>query len=160
MKTEVPLRFGEIVKEEIPVLTEVMIRSFDDDAQKHPGEERGGPPGYDNGEFFREWLFGYDESIGYKVVAIDQVIGAIIVWVFELGKNILGTIFVDPEYQDRGVGTQIWQFIEASYPETMSWQLETPEWATKNHHFYEKKCGFTKVGEKDEFFIYKKEMLG
>lgn len=57
---------------------------------------------------------------------------------------MLGTIFVDPALQDIGVGTRTWQFVEARHPETKSWRLATPDWAIKNHHFYEK-CGFCEV---------------
>ena len=121
-----------------------MTRAFDDDAKKHFGKEKGGPPGYDNGEFFQEWLFGYQWTVGYKASLDDRIVGAIIVWVFDTGKNILGSIFVDPEYQDRGVGTRTWAFIESTYPNTKTWQLETPSLATKNHRFYEK-YGFRKV---------------
>jgi GNAT superfamily N-acetyltransferase len=154
------LTFEPFIEADIPELTGVMTRAFDDDAQKHRGVERGGPPGYDNGDFFREWLFGYDESDGYKIVAEGQAIGGFIVWDLEGGDNVLGTIFVDPAYQDRGVGTRAWQFIEATYPGAKSWRLETPVWATKNHFFYEKKCGFRKVDEDAESFHYRKEMGG
>jgi GNAT superfamily N-acetyltransferase len=159
------LAFEVFTEADIPELTAVMTRAFDDDAQKHLGVERGGPPGYDNGGFFREWLFGYEESVGYKIVAEGKAIGGIIVWILPNGDNALGTIFVDPAYQDRGVGTRAWQFIEATYPEARSWRLGTPAFAEKNHHFYEAKCGFTKVGEEDvegyewKSCIYKKEML-
>ena len=81
------------------------------------------------------------ESVGYKIIINDEVIGGIIVWILPEGHNILGTIFVDPPFQDRGVGQKTWAFIEESYPDTISWRLGTPAWATKNHHFYEK-CGF------------------
>ncbi|MGD1994471.1 MAG: hypothetical protein PVI59_14855, partial [Anaerolineae bacterium] len=56
------LVFESITEADVPELTAVMTRAFDDDAQKHLGQERGGPPGYDDGEFFRKWLFGYQES--------------------------------------------------------------------------------------------------
>ena len=158
MKTELKLKYEDFIEEDIPELTGVMTRAFDDDAQKHLGKEKGGPPGYDDGEFFREWLFGYPESIGYKITADGKAIGVFIVWIFEHEENSLGTIFVDPAYQDHGVGTQAWAFIEETYPDAKSWQLDTPNWATKNHHFYMNKCGFSKIGEKEDFFIYKKEM--
>ncbi len=158
MNTEIRLAFEEFTEEDIPELTGVMTRAFDDDAQKHLGQEKGGPPGYDNGDFFREWLFGYEETDGYKVVADGKAIGAMIVWIFDHGKNILGTIFVDPAYQDQGIGSQMWAFIEETYPIAKSWRLDTPNWATKNHHFYEHKCGFTKIDEKEDFYIYSKEM--
>ncbi|MFX1355547.1 MAG: GNAT family N-acetyltransferase [Promethearchaeota archaeon] len=142
---ELGLSFEEITESDVPELTKVMTRAFDDDAQKHLGQERGGPDGYDNGDFFRTWLFPYRESVGYKILLEGEVIGATIVWILPDGHNVLGTIFVDPAHQDRGVGTQTWRFIETTYPETKSWRLATPDWATKNHHFYKEKCGFCKV---------------
>jgi predicted N-acetyltransferase YhbS len=154
------LKFEEATEADIPELTRVMTRSFDDDAQKHLGVEKGGPEGYDDGEFFRKWLLPYEESIGYKISSKGQLIGAVIVWVFDHGDNLLGTIFVDPDYQDQGVGTCAWQFIEESYPDSESWTLRTPSWAVKNHHFYEQKCGFkkTKVEESPDgvLFVYQK----
>ena len=152
----IDLRFEEIVQADLPALTDVMTRAFDDDSQKHLGVEKGGPEGYDNGDFFRKWLFGYEESVGYKVVFENKVVGAMIVWILEHGTNILGTIFIDPRYQDRGLGTRAWQFVETTYPDAHSWTLETPSWAKKNHHFYEYKCGFTKVKEEGDSFIYRK----
>lgn len=158
MSEPLTITYEEFTEADIPEITAVMQRAFDDDAQKHLGIPSGGPPGYDNGDFFREWLFGYEESIGYKIMADGKAIGAFIVWIYDHGKNSLGTIFVDPDSQDQGVGTRAWQFIEATYPQAKSWRLDTPCWATKNHHFYENKCGFTKIDEKDDFFIYHKDM--
>ncbi len=152
------LTFEEIGEADLSVLTDVMTRAFDDDSQKHLGRERGGPPGYDNGDFFRQWLFGYEESVGYKVLLEGKIVGAMIVWVFDHGNNRLGNIFVDPQCQDMGVGAQAWQFVERTYLDTQSWVLETPCWAKKNHHFYEEKCGFTKVKEEGDSFVYRKEM--
>jgi GNAT superfamily N-acetyltransferase len=166
MKSNEPtLAFEAITEDDIPALTRVMTRAFDDDAQKHLGQERGGPPGYDTGDFFRQWLFGYDETDGYKVLRAGQIVGGVIVWILPDGDNILGTIFVDPDAQDRGVGTQIWQFVEARYGETKSWRLTTPRWATKNHHFYALKCGFAQVdsdpivGSPEGEYVYRKDML-
>jgi len=94
-----------------------------------------------------------------------QVIGGVIVWILPDGHNVLGTIFVDPDAQDQGVGTRMWQFIEARYPQTRSWRLVTPRWATKNHHFYAAKCGFTRVesdpivGSPEDEYVYRKDML-
>ena len=162
MRDDLNLTFQKIEEADIPVLASVMKRAFDDDAQKHLGQETGGPPGYDDGEFFRTWLLPYEESIGYKVSSGGNIIAGIIVWILPEGHNILGTIFVDPAFQDIGVGEQTWRFIEATYPDTMSWRLGTPTWATKNHHYYVK-CGFEKV-ESDALIpaeegmtIYRKE---
>ena len=150
---------------DIPGLSLVMKRAFDDDAQKHLGKESGGPPGYDNGDFFRQWLLPYEDSVGYKIMAGGNLIGGVIVWILPEGHNILGTIFVDPDHQDLGVGQRTWLFIEETYPDAKSWRLETPSWAVKNHHFY-KQCGFVEVSEdplipaEDESIIYFKNMEG
>jgi GNAT superfamily N-acetyltransferase len=152
------LRFIEMTEADIPALTAVMTRAFDNDAQKHQGRARGGPPGYDDGGFFREWVLGYEESVGYKVLLDDALVGCVIVWNMPDGHNFLGTVFVDPAYQDRGLGTRIWQWVETAYPDTKSWRLETPCWATKNHYFYEHKCGFDRVGEEGDSYQYRKDM--
>lgn len=156
----VQLSFSEITVDDIPALTEVMTRAFDDDAQRHLGIPSGGPDGYDDGSFFRKWLFGYEESFGYKVLDGSKIIGGFIVWIFAHGNNVLGTIFVDPNYQNLGVGTECWQFIEENYPHTKSWQLGTPRWAVKNHYYYETKCGFHRIPTppNSEEFKYQKIM--
>ena len=158
MNQTLNLAFEPIVKADIPALTKVMTRAFDDDSQKHLGIEKGGPPGYDDGEFFRKWLFGYDQSTGYKVMSGGAIIGGLIVWDMEDGHNFLGTIFVDPAYQDRGVGTRAWRFVEETYGHAKSWSLGTPIWAVKNHYFYERKCGFSRVEVKDDDIVYRKDM--
>lgn len=160
---ELSISYELMTETDIPTVTPVMKRAFDDDAQKHLGQESGGPPGYDNGDFFRQWLLPYPESVGYKILVEEEVIGGIIVWILPEGHNILGTIFVDPDFQDRGVGQRTWLFIEDNYPDTKSWRLGTPTWATKNHHFYEK-CDFEKVDKdplippEDDSIIYRKEL--
>jgi GNAT superfamily N-acetyltransferase len=162
--TQLALTFELAGEPDIPELTAAMTRAFDDDARLHLGQERGGPPGYDDGEFFREWMLGYEESTGYKILADSQVIGGMILWIIPDGHNFLGTIFVDPAYQDQGVATRAWAFIQATYPEAKSWTLQTPAYATKNHHVYGEKWGFAKVGEEafegpgGKVFVYKKVM--
>jgi GNAT superfamily N-acetyltransferase len=158
------LLYKEIHEEDFPALAPVMKRAFDDDAQKHLGVDEGGPPGYDNGDFFRTWLLPYQESVGFKIMAGDRIIGGIIVWILPNGHNILGTIFVDPEFQDQGIGQKSWQYIERSFPDTLSWRLGTPTWAEKNHFFYQK-CGFVEVDEdplipfEEDVTIYRKDLL-
>lgn len=155
-----PLAFEEITEADIPALTAVMTRAFDDDARSHLGLAHAGPDGYDNGEFFRRWLFGCSESQGRTIAAEGRIIGGYIVWIYANDHNLLGTIFVDPAYQNRGVAGRTWAFIEAQYPQAKSWTLSTPAWATKNHYFYETKCGFHKVEVHRDEVVYRKEMTG
>ena len=39
------LTIAGIAEDDVPQLTEVMTRTFDDDARKHLGKDKGGPPG-------------------------------------------------------------------------------------------------------------------
>ncbi len=55
------LTFQVINETDIPEVTLIMKRAFDDDTQKYLGKESGGQPGYDYGEFFRTWLLPYQD---------------------------------------------------------------------------------------------------
>ena len=154
---EIVLTFERMSEADIPELAVVMKRAFDDDAQKYLGQPEGGPDGYDNGDFFRKWVFGDAGGVGWKILADGKIAGSFIVWILSDGNNILGNIFVDPSMQDFGIGTRTWEFIEATYPDSVSWQLDTPTWAKKNHHFYEK-LGFVREKVEGEDVHYKKMM--
>jgi GNAT superfamily N-acetyltransferase len=158
------LSLETFTEDDIPEMTRIMTRAFDDDARRHLGVEKGGPDGYDTGDFFRKWLFGYMETDGWKVIADGTAVGGIIVWILPRGNNILGTIFIDPDFRNRGIGSAAWKFIEEKYPQTRSWRLTTPKFAKKNHYFYATKCGFRRVkadrilGKQAGEYVYRKVM--
>jgi GNAT superfamily N-acetyltransferase len=129
-----------------------MKRAFDDDSLRHLGVPEGGPPGYDDGDFLRTWLFGYEESDGAMVLVDGEVAAAYIVWPFRDAR--LGTIFVDPPRQRRGLGRAVMRHIEQTYP-ARSWTLDTPVWAISNHRFYES-CGYEQIDVDDESVTYRK----
>ena len=149
--------YERMSESDIPELAGVMKRAFDDDAQKYLGQPEGGPDGYDNGDFFRKWVFGEAGGIGWKNMLDGRITGAFILWDMPDGNNFLGNIFVDPAMQNLGIGTKAWQFIEETYPNAISWQLDTPTWATRNHHFYEK-LGFVRTGVEGDDVQYRKAM--
>jgi len=133
---------------DVDALTEVMARAFDDDARRHLGVPKGGPPGYDTGAFLRE--HGLDPRARAFVANLDgRPVGAIIVFPVEDGNHVLGCMFTDPEAQRRGIGAALFRHVEAAFP-ARSWTLETPGFAESNHRFYTRKCGFRKTGERDD----------
>jgi ribosomal protein S18 acetylase RimI-like enzyme len=156
------LRIVEATEADIPAMTEVMTRSFDDDSQRFRGEPEGGPDGYNDGRFLRKWM-----APGYccKIVVGDRIIGAFIIFKDypQTGTNVLGTIFLDPEYQNLGIGSHVMNYVHQTFP-AKHWRLDTPEWHTRNHHFYEK-LGYKKVGEQEEphadftLRIYQKDIV-
>lgn len=134
------IEFARISKEDVPAMTKIMKRAFDEDTRRHLGREAGGPPGYDNGEFINKWYLesGADAR---KILLDGKMIGGFNV--FMNGReNFLGNIFIDPDLQDQGYGTYIWKRIESMYPNTTKWSTETPGFSKRNHNFYVNKCGF------------------
>jgi GNAT superfamily N-acetyltransferase len=144
--------------EDAAQLLEAQIRAFHDDARLYPGVELGGPPNYDSlPAVIRE----IQEDLYHKIVHEGKIIGALVVFDYGGGHYHLDKIFVDPEYHNRGVGTQAMQFLEKTYPAAV-WTLDTPAYAVRNHHFYEK-LGYVKEGEKVEdgnfrLFCYRKTL--
>lgn len=135
------LEFKIFEETDIEVYTEIMKLAFNDDSKRHLNEESGGPPGYDDGSFLREFAL-HKDSVAYKVLKDDTPVGLIIVWIKSDGNNYLGNMFVHPKYQGRGIGFKMWKYIEAKYDKTKSWSTETPGFSKTNHHFYINKCGF------------------
>jgi len=105
----------------------------------------GGPPGYSSEQWQREMMHIGDY---YKVLVGDQMVGGFIVLRKGPREYELGRIFVDPDYQNQGVGTQAFEFLWEEYPLAKRWTLDTPAWNRRTRHFY-KKVGFVEVGTDD-----------
>ncbi|UCF09911.1 MAG: GNAT family N-acetyltransferase [Candidatus Bipolaricaulota bacterium] len=54
-------------------------------------------------------------------------------------------IFIEPMYQDRGIGQEVFRRIYRTHPDVKRWRLGTPEFNPKTRHFYER-MGFTLIG--------------
>jgi len=126
-----------------PALLDVQVRSFHSDADTYPGVALGGPPGYDSLDIVIEDI---QEHLYTKIIYEGQIVGGFLVEDCGDGHFHLATLYIDPDYHNKGVGSQTMQFIEATYPARL-WTLDTPVYATRNQHFYEK-FGYVKIGEK------------
>jgi RimJ/RimL family protein N-acetyltransferase len=126
------------------ILTAIQTRTFaDDNRQKPPGCSMEGPPGHDSVEWNSEWI---EKTPYYKILVDGQIVGGIIVFEMGPGHCELGRIFVDPTFQNRGVGQQAVRLMFDRFQAVEKWTLGTPSWATRNQHFYEK-MGFVRVRE-------------
>jgi GNAT superfamily N-acetyltransferase len=123
-------------------LVRVAIAAFHHDSILYPEIEIGGPPGYESAAVMRQKI-AEDEC--HKIVEGERIIGGIVVFVKGNGHYHLDLLFISPDYHNHGIGTQAMRFIEDTYPATR-WTLDTPTWASRNIHFYEK-LGYVKVGE-------------
>lgn len=125
-------------------LVGVQVAAFHDDTRLY-GVELGGPPGYDSVEVM---LGKIREDECYKILYDGQIVGVIILFGRGEGHFHLDVIAIHPDYHNRGIGAQAMQFIEQAYPAKL-WTLDTPLYALRNQHFYEK-CGYARVGESTE----------
>jgi GNAT superfamily N-acetyltransferase len=141
------LSFARATQEDAEQLTEVSIAAFDDDSRVYREIESGGPPGYNS----IEWQISVMEWSNYHKIILDgKIIGGIIVFKSkEDGSYFLGRIFIEPSYQNKGYGKKAMKYIEEYYLDSKKWQLDTPQWSVRNHHFYEK-CGYIRTGVQGE----------
>ncbi|MBK8027499.1 MAG: GNAT family N-acetyltransferase [Chloroflexi bacterium] len=136
-------------------MVQVQIASFHYDSVLYPGVEEGGPPGYDSVDVMRQKI---NEDECFKILYEDRCVGGIVVFDMGDGHYHLDVIFLDPAYQNYGIGTYAMQFIEQIFPARL-WTLDTPQWAVRNQHFYEK-FGYRIVSEHEHdgtpLFAYEK----
>ena len=90
------IRFAKARYKDAEKLTEVQIKTFDDDARKFFGKPEGGPPGYNSVPWQRMIM---KKGFYYKILAGNTIIGGIIVFKVKPGHYNLGRIYIDPEYQ-------------------------------------------------------------
>ncbi|EGC92072.1 conserved domain protein [Turicibacter sp. HGF1] len=119
MKQFENLSFEILHETDLTILTPIMERAFDEDTRIHLNKPKGGPAGYDNGDFLRR--FGlHPNSTSYKISMDGKPIGSIILWLnHDTNIHFLGNIFIDPSLQNKGIGLKIWNFIEKQYPNTL-----------------------------------------
>ncbi len=122
-------------------LAEVSKLAFDYDIHYGaPGP--GGPPGYDSEKWQRQ-IMGFGDY--YKILDGKRIIGGIIILRNAVREYEVGRIYIEPEFQNQGIGTEAFQFLWDSYPLAKRWTLGTPGWNERTQHFY-KKVGFVEIG--------------
>jgi len=162
--TKVVVLLLPLRESDIQLLAPIAKRSFDDDSFRHTGVAEDGPRGYADGCLLRALAF--EQSLpSYRIEANGFLSGAIAVRELEDGICELELFFVDPDFQGQGVALAAWTSLESMYPHARLWRLETPGYSLRNHAFYERKCGFARVGirnpghPRDESLIFEKAVL-
>jgi GNAT superfamily N-acetyltransferase len=124
-------------------LLRAQIAAFEYDDVLYPGVGVGGPPGYNDINHLRQII---REEAYYKIVYDGQIVGGIGMVDEGAGHMYIDVLYIHPDYHNLGIGTQTMQFVERAYPAAHKWTLNTPAYAIRNQHFYEK-FGYVKVGE-------------
>lgn len=119
---------------EAETLVRAQVESFHSDAVFYPGVEEGGPPGYDSVEFMRRKIA---EDVAYTIRADGDIVGGMVLFEKTSGHLHLDVIFIVSAMQSKGVGSKAMIFLSETYP-GIRWTLDTPVYAVRNQHFYEK----------------------
>ncbi|MGC6583774.1 GNAT family N-acetyltransferase [Paenibacillus sp. Dod16] len=140
------------MKNDAPKLTEIQKASFNDESKHFNNNEICGPLGYNSVSWQEEMMQNCEY---FKVLYNGEIIGGALIFIESNQVHNLGRIFIDQNYQNQGIGKKVMKEIEGSFPDSTKWWLDTPSWSVKNHHFYIK-CGFTKVREEGDLYIFEK----
>jgi GNAT superfamily N-acetyltransferase len=119
-------------------LMQICVQAFAEDI-----EQWGGPIGVDQVEAHLEWMKQY---LYYKVLVDGQTVGGMLVDPQDDETHVLCAMFIAPESQDQGIGTQAMDLLEKAHPAAKKWFLSTVYSSYRSQHFYEK-LGYIKVGE-------------
>ena len=143
---------------EAPVLLVIQKEAFEEDLRKY--EDHDTSP---VNEPIERLLRKIELFTHYTIWHNHEIIGGIDVRDLKDNKYRLNRIFISKKYQNKGLGSQIMQLVEAEFPSAVEWVLDTPHLNIRNHHFYEK-LGYKKIGqhqinEKLILFDYKKEII-
>lgn len=130
--------------EDVKILRDSQVKTFEDDNKNKPkGAAMGLPPGCDSIKWNSERIL---ENEVYKIICNGVLAGGFIIFAYGKNKKEIGRVWIEPEYQNKGIGKKAFEILFKTVKEKTEWKLETPDWAVRNHHFYEK-VGFEKIGE-------------
>lgn len=150
------------VEEDTETLAAIMKKTFDREIEKwlagceQEGQRHLCPPGYDSVEMHR---YLARELHYYAVVAAQRIIGGVSVQWSGRRHARLDKLFIDPDYQGSGIGSEVLSLIEAELPMVELWKLETSSKQAGNHRFYEK-AGYVRLYESEWEFGYEKQKAG
>ncbi|MGD6965832.1 GNAT family N-acetyltransferase [Rossellomorea vietnamensis] len=140
-------------------LTAVMKRTFDEEAKRWLSDQEDvvdyniQPPGYASIEMTKYMI---DELQYYKIMMDGELVGGIILTIAGNSYGRIDRIFIAPEHQGKGIGSEAIRLIEEKYNTIRIWDLETSSRQRNNHYFYEK-MGYETVFQNEEEYSYRKE---
>lgn len=141
-------------------LTEIKKRTFDEEAKRWlPNQDNIidnniQPPGYSSIEMTKYMI---KELEYFKVLQDKETIGGIIITISGKSFGRIDRIFVDPNYQGKGIGSRVINLVEEEFPYVRTWDLETSSRQINNHYFYEK-MGYRTTFESEDEHGYQKKI--
>ncbi|MFZ5966970.1 MAG: GNAT family N-acetyltransferase [Bacillota bacterium] len=134
------IRFERVEDEDVSILKDIQMAAFEEDVVKYGS----GPMGYNRVDWHTSLI--ENKEYYFKILSENKIVGGVVVFDKGEGHYHLGRIFIDKDYQNRGIGEKAIRFLENEFKDAKKWTLDTPYLSFRNHHFYEK-MGYIKVGE-------------
>jgi ribosomal protein S18 acetylase RimI-like enzyme len=97
-------------------------------------------------EPIKKLLYKINKNFHYTILMKDKIIGGAELRLDSESECYINRIFLLPEFQNKGFGTEIMKYFEREFSSVKKWTLCTPHLNFRNHRFYEK-LGYKKVGE-------------
>ena len=134
------IQIKKAMAEDAQVLVDIYNKAFYEDFVIY-----GQCPGY--GRSVDDMIKSINETSKFIAYVGLAAVGAISVLKKDDGIYYLGALCVIPDYQRKGIGYKLLEFIKDKYKDWKKIELVTPADKEKNVSFYTKKCGFTIDGE-------------
>jgi RimJ/RimL family protein N-acetyltransferase len=151
------IQFRQATLQDAKTLAKISERAFHSDAE-YGAASAGGPPGYADDRGGYAWQIRMIAAAEYyKIIADHRIVGGIVFRPVAYQHYDVIRIFIEPDYQRQGIGTQAMAFMENLHPEVKRWTLRTPVWNTRTPQFYEK-CGYEQVGTEGDSLLYEKRI--
>ncbi|WP_144474207.1 GNAT family N-acetyltransferase [Bacillus pumilus] len=93
-------------------------------------------------EDFDHSLTAKESIVRQLVLNAERIGGVVLKMNNETQRNEVDFLYTKANAHGKGLGTKLWEAIEAAFPETKVWVLHTPYFEKRNIHFYVNKCGF------------------
>ena len=144
-------------------LMQICVQAFAEDIGQW-----GGPIGIDQVKAHLDWMKTY---LYYRIVFDEKTVGGVLVDSQDDKHYVLSAMFIAPESQNQGLGTQAIRLLEETHPTATKWSLSTAYCSHKSQRFYER-LGYVKVGETEpggypeipdkhfHLFLYEKKLDG
>ena len=136
--------YDDVFEADYSILSRIMEDAFNDDTRIHTDLIEDGPCGYDDGTLRK--LNKMRDCVTQKICVDSEIIGAYTIK-SNLSEYTIEMLFLNPKNKSKGVGYEVWNHIQDTYPDADKWFVETPEYSSRNYHFYVNKCGFTVLKE-------------
>lgn len=139
-------------------LTAILKRTFDEEANKWLTSQENImdfnilPPGYSSVEVTKYMI---KELFSFKILYNQEIVGGIVITISGKNYGRIDRIFIDPNYQGKGIGSRAITLAEKQFPHVRIWDLETSSRQINNHYFYEK-MGYRTTYKTDEEYGYQK----